>query len=1039
MSMKLGTERTIHFHTTSSPDLGLTLTHTPTTLAMGISTGYVRITSINADGGMVTGDVRVNDVVVEAAGVNMRRPISEGMWKLTLGLMEVAPLPLEIVVAQEVEEEEEEEDKLTNQDTGMEEEKEQGYYQLTTPSKYNVVNDPVLSAKLYPLDTNISPDACPISPLPESPEETRNPFLDSNRFGPERTIVFRTESLGVKLHRSAKEGIVHILHVTSYQAPDSAQAPREGEINVGDAIMEVGGVNLRNQFIGRIEWADMVHFIRYVGRPLEMVVAKDDMFCVEDAGLNALEEEKDAYEVVRESVVLDEKKCGSEHNTEQPSQEQQPSAEEKRDETSIAAIEANATTALRNLDEDFNEVMLDNICGAMPKVDNVCNAMTAGLCTSPGVDQTDEDVNELCSTPDEIVEATVVSPVLKVSPGNVKKDNSWIKNSDETKNDVSSPSRSPLTVFPRTHPLAEKDDMHTAVEAVSGDECIVAQEPVEEDVEVSKFPADPESPVGEGTVNDDNDDCLASPEVVNSPLGEAVSPERKSVAELKGLFSPIKVPQPPKSPKPVANEEKQEVYVASSDEKKSVEEVFDNPCNEMADIESDVEQTVSSATGQSVVEIPNNDRDVVDESVPETDNTVDFDAECLEVIPNEQEITENDGSAQLAELAVNLKLHDDDEQTSAQSNEVQMQAVDPTSANVINDSYAIELEPTPEKPFDETANSSLHEELVNEPASEFTSPSEKMVQQSDSRDDIEHQKHRDKPKKTELKAEESKNVVVCPKPEKKPPLPPATSLSTPAPATNTFNSVFVIDDTDSPFCGNIKFSSSPKDRVPASALFSQAFVVQRNGEDGISGPPVTDNIRWDATNSPLFVIKKGSSNIRKNQLEWSPYPQGERTPPERLFPDPLVAFDMSELDTSMNASDDGSLSDDPSYNPNDTIVYADEADAQANCCGFDNFCADNVMFQGLVSNCSTDPDAQRLAKEKANKVPSPRRKNLLSRLRKGGKKNKEKVSYGNLDDEMKESMKDIKKAHVQLRKQNLYGKSVEAASQYASMSDMIEI
>jgi hypothetical protein len=249
----------------------------------------------------------------------------------------------------------------------------------------------------------------------------------------------------------------------------------------------------------------------------------------------------------------------------------------------------------------------------------------------------------------------------------------------------------------------------------------------------------------------------------------------------------------------------------------------------------------------------------------------------------------------------------------------------------------------------------------------------------------------------------------------------------------------VIDDTDSPFCGNIKFSSNPKDRIPASALFSQAFVVQRNGQDELSEPPAIDNIRWAATNSPLFVIKKDSSIIKKTQLDWSPYPQGERTSPERLFPDPLVAFDMSELNTSISVSDDGSLSDDPSYNPNDTIVYADETEAQAACCGFDRFCADNVMFEGLVSNCGTDPATQRLTKEKANKIPSPRRKNLLSRLRKGGKKNKDKVSYGNLNDEVKESMKGIKKAHVQLRKQNLYGKSVEAASQYASMSDMIEI
>jgi hypothetical protein len=314
---------------------------------------------------------------------------------------------------------------------------------------------------------------------------------------------------------------------------------------------------------------------------------------------------------------------------------------------------------------------------------------------------------------------------------------------------------------------------------------------------------------------------------------------------------------------------------------------------------------------------------------------------------------------------------------------------------------------------------------------------------SDSRDDTEQKKHRENGATKERKSlDKAIDETTCSKPEKS----GSIFFSTPATAKTAFcGGLFVMDDTDSPFCGNIKFSSNFSDKVPASASFSQAFVVQKTGSEEQKAPRVTDHIRWESTNSPLFVTKKSIPDAgQKTKVEWSPYPPAERTPPERLFPDPLVkgfdriAFDMAQLDVSAVSLDDGSLSDDPSYNPNDTIVYADETEAQADCCAFDSFCAD-TMFEGLVSNCGVDSTTQRQTKEKSNKIPSPRRKTLLSRLRKGNKKNKEKVAYGNLDDDEKESMKDIKKAHIQLRKQNVYGLSVESASQYAPMSDLIEI
>ena len=46
----------------------------------------------------------------------------------------------------------------------------------------------------------------------------------------------------------------------------------------GDVILEMGGMDLRNNCIGAEEWAGMVHFVRHVGRLLEMVVARDKGF-----------------------------------------------------------------------------------------------------------------------------------------------------------------------------------------------------------------------------------------------------------------------------------------------------------------------------------------------------------------------------------------------------------------------------------------------------------------------------------------------------------------------------------------------------------------------------------------------------------------------------------------------------------------------------------------------------------------------------------------------------------------------------------------
>ncbi|KAL7480322.1 hypothetical protein ACHAW6_006016 [Cyclotella cf. meneghiniana] len=1137
MSIKLGPERILQFHTTDPADLGLTLTHTPTTIAMGISTGYVRITSVSSDGGMVEGDARLNDVVVEAAGVNMRRPISDGMWRLTLGLMEVAPRPLEVVVAAEVDEdaspEQDGRDELSNQITGMEDEKQVGYYQLVTPNKYSVVNDPVLSAKLYhledscdfshrsPVEAVASPDRAdsPDSSLDQSPIVVRNPFLDPNRFGPERTIVFRTESLGVKLHRSASEGVVHVLHVTSYEPPKGSTMlpPRDGDLEEGDAIMEVGGVDLRNQCIGRVEWADMVHFIKYVGRPLEMVVARDSLYTPERVGVvapidslkeevtNAAVCETDVCSVARESLDIREDKDEVDNVETQVLDAEKDNEDDENPDERVPpqnplennAIEWAVAKDEGNMPSEASEIIitetLQDLSGNRQSVanDNNYNAVTGGICSTSGLAVAAKaGMDGYCATPDAAADTASGeergeqnnSPnVQKVMLPDLVNDHLWMKTPDnhselvETKSTKSSPARTPKTIFHRTHPTAE----NTSIIELSSEARGTTNHSESFQHEIETTWEIPVSPGAKSTAEEFS----------------VISPERKSVAELRGLFSPIKLPDTAKRLPIVPFVENCEFTNATGNNEVNPVSGFKDrraapdAASHMADGRNEYADEVGYAdetrAEKSLVttKVPNANSPAREKknsalhnlTMTDTDNAVVLTTHALDdVLIKTLEAEECNHTSAISDISPDLAAdmkstidpdiipdapsvdpdsqshNEEDKETqkpasrvdvnvTSSSNHFHLAASDPTPDDNIKDSYADELGPTPEKPFDETANSSLHEQLVNDLAGEFRSPTEKSVLSSDSRDDTEQKKHREIGAKKDGKR---LDITTCSK--------PVTSalrfFPTPASTRTAFcGGLFVIDDTDSPFCGNIKFSSNFSDKVPASASFSQAFVVQKTGSEEQKAPPVTDHIRWESTNSPLFVTKKSVPDAgHKTKMVRSSYPPAERTPPERLFPDPLVkgfdriAFDMAQLDVSAVSLDDGSLSDDPSYNPNDTIVYADESAAQADCCGFDSFCADN-MFEGLVSNCGVDPTTQRQTKEKSTKRPSPRRKTLLSLLRKGNKKNKEKVAYGNLDDDEKESMKGIKKAHIQLRKQNVYGLSVESASQYAPMSDLIEI
>lgn len=91
------------------------------------------------------------------------------------------------------------------------------------------------------------------------------------RCGPERDVVFLSESLGIKLNRGS-DGIVRVLWVQ----PESPGSPivRQGRIDVGDVVREVGGVDIRRP-ITNIMWGDTVALVKMAPRPITFVIAKE--------------------------------------------------------------------------------------------------------------------------------------------------------------------------------------------------------------------------------------------------------------------------------------------------------------------------------------------------------------------------------------------------------------------------------------------------------------------------------------------------------------------------------------------------------------------------------------------------------------------------------------------------------------------------------------------------------------------------------------------------------------------------------------------
>lgn len=157
------------------------------------------------------GDVYAGDLVREAGGVDLRRPITATMWGDTVALIKMAPRPLKLIVAEEV----------------------SGFDRTSTiPKTYDTL--PTIST------------------------------------GPERIVTFTAETMGIKLNRGT-DGIVRVLSVVNF--PPGSPNERQGEINAGDLVREAGGVDLRRPIDSKM-WEDTCEMIKN-SRPIQFIIAKE--------------------------------------------------------------------------------------------------------------------------------------------------------------------------------------------------------------------------------------------------------------------------------------------------------------------------------------------------------------------------------------------------------------------------------------------------------------------------------------------------------------------------------------------------------------------------------------------------------------------------------------------------------------------------------------------------------------------------------------------------------------------------------------------
>ncbi len=1097
----IGPERLVLLHSPDPIDLGLRLEYA--------TDGRVRIVYTTEDndhqvlpqpnnGGVVEGTVHNGDIVLEAAGVNMRRPISDHMWKLTEGLMKVAPRPIEIIVATE---------KIENVASEMDQD---GMASVYGASVYGTYYQLELGANAQTTDATLhhlpgeecNSDEEGEQPHP-SPEVFRNPFQDINRFGAERRILFHTQSLGVKLHRSPSEGIVRILSVTPYkpfgndannnnnddQKKPVREGPDNGHLEAGDTIFEVGGVDLRGKVIGKLEWADMVHFIKHVHRPLEIIVAKDTLFTLERA--DVITDVVDDLSHTEAANVVDHGRLVVVEDKEDN--------DEQRDDP-----------------ESNNEHIYENTCFNIA-VDDVCNLPCGGgRSASVTISPTREDTSWIKpSLPESKVHPwkskkdvhdenteSVIEEVASSANKNAKEQDAAAPNNSN--NDDTPDSRpAKMHFFSRTDPKGKPSPVHTSspvmpispmttVAPSMTNHVVVGSEVAGKTLTVSQLremfspiqsmaPKDGTSIIA--TTNDEIKSTILKPVAL-----ETSKHEQACRSQLNGLFSPIvantedtSAPESPgdwstKDPlsdksiqSPVADSGVADVPRSGGRNDGNMEDAMQSMVHADGLFEIVTSgENMEDATAINIIVDKDEPPSIKDKSRHDTEDfsppviNITISKEELVTVPRIVEAPTNDSKS---ESRPHMPFY---ARTHPKSKSSVVQQASPVRASPIartvvasgNQIQAPTPESSPPKPYDETKDSSFHSTILHDLKDEFNSH-DNPLRSPESRDDrAEEDASKTEPGVVSLNSNQLLTEWSVHQHPEKHDLSPTGSTFSVEDKTSTakkssadatfFSERFfnTMDAADSPFVGNIKFST-PNQRVPASALFSEAFIVQKPGITGtLRNEP--NNVRWVQTNSPLFVTKKKiDDKVGDVEVKMDTQPSDNNV--DDLLPIPDVkrfsntsALDMSKLEGGLSLVDNDPESESPSFELNETIVYADSTEeAQQQCCAVSNLCGSDTMFEGLVQKY-VDIDYHRQTKERLNKIPSPRRKNILARIRNKKKKSRldsEKMEYGTLDDDDSSGMlkegkiKGIRKAKVQLTFQNMRGQTLASATQFALLMD----
>jgi len=110
-----------------------------------------------------------------------------------------------------------------------------------------------------------------IPPMPKAWSTRIQNLPATLRVGDERTVLFLSDAMGIKLNRG-QDGIIRVLSVT----PDTASShiARRGAIYSGDIIREAAGVDLRRP-LTNVMWSDTVALMKISPRPLSIVLAKE--------------------------------------------------------------------------------------------------------------------------------------------------------------------------------------------------------------------------------------------------------------------------------------------------------------------------------------------------------------------------------------------------------------------------------------------------------------------------------------------------------------------------------------------------------------------------------------------------------------------------------------------------------------------------------------------------------------------------------------------------------------------------------------------